>query len=230
MKLRNLTMTVVGVSFLVLGAACSSGDNGHPGITTPWLGSLKGFERIRGEDESGVFRRIAPGKIARFERGIIVPPEITVSAGSDLDAMHPETYEKIKSLFDAALRQELAKQFPVTGASTERSGATHEIHVVLNGVTVTRSTSTTLAVRLDDLRFSFAGATIEADFRDVTSNTRAAAIVLPASAGTVGWNGLGDQLTVFARQAAEQAAVAYKAVNEEADKPAAPAPETAPQK
>mgnify|MGYP003628865157 CR=1 FL=1 len=230
MKIRNLAITAISASFLVLGAGCSSDDAGNPGISTPWLGTLQGFERVGGKDEFGVFRRIAPGRMARFERGILVAPEITVSARSDLDAMHPETYEKIKSLFDAALRQELAKQFPITAAGAGRSGATHEINIVLNRVTVTRSTNNTLAVRLEDLRFSFPGATIEGDFRELTSNARAAAIVLSASAGTVGWNALRDQLSAFARQTAEQAAVAYKAINEEADKPADPAPKESAQK
>ena len=223
MKFKVLRLRAISAFFVALLAACSSGDPGNPGITTPWLGTLKGFERVSGEGEFGVFRSTSPGKTARFERAMIVPPEITVSARSDLDAMHPETYEKIKSAFHAALQNELAKKFPIVETA---SGATHQVHLALNGVTVTRTTNNSFAVRLDDLRFAFSGATIEAEFREVKSNARAAAIVLRASAGTIGWNALSDQLNEFAIQTAEQAAVAYKAINERADKPTEPAPTT----
>jgi hypothetical protein len=218
----------LAISTLLLGlcAACSSGDERNAGFTTPWLGTITGFERVSGEGEFGVFQNSTPGKTARFERGIILRPEIIISAGSDLEAIEPETYENIIALFRDALQAELATKVPTADADAPGRGATHAIQVALTGVTVTRTTNNSVAVRLSDLRFSFEGSTIEAEFRDVNSNAREAVIVVPATAGTIGWNALRNQLTLFARQTAGEAGKAYAAINARADKPADPAPKT----
>ena len=200
-------------------AACSSGDKNAINMATPWLGTLNGFERISGKDEFGVFRRNTPGKTARFERGIVLPSEIVVSARSDLGAVQPETYEKIKALFSDAVQAEMAKKFPTANGSAQSAGASHRIKVALTGLTVTRTSNSPFAARLNDLRFSFENAKTEAEIREVKSNTRQAAIVVPATGKPIGWNTLRDQLVVFARETAAGTAKALSAINTKADQP-----------
>ena len=112
MKLRKIKSLVISASFLVLCAACSSGAKDGVDLTTPWLGPLNGFERVSGKDEFGIFLKNTSGATVRFESVIITPPELIVSAGSDLDAISPDAYEQINALFSEIFRQELAKQIP----------------------------------------------------------------------------------------------------------------------
>jgi hypothetical protein len=200
-------------------AACSSGDKNALNVATPWLGTLNGFKRITGEDEFGVFQRNTPGKTARFERGIVLPSEIVVSARSDLGAVQPETYEKIKALFSDTVQAEMAKKFPTANGSAQSAGASHQIKVALTGLTVTRMSNNAFAARLNDLRFSFENAKIETEIREAKSNTRQAAIVLPATGQPIGWDTLRDQLAVFARETAAETGKALNAINTMADQP-----------
>ena len=121
----------ISASFLAVAAACSSSDKDSVDLTTPWLGPLRGFERVSGEGNFGVFLKKTPGEATGFDRIDVTPPEIIVSAGSDLEAISPESYEKIKALFAEAFRRELAKQVPTATTDTEFSfeGATIEAEI-----------------------------------------------------------------------------------------------------
>lgn len=225
-KFRSLALSA---SILLLTAACSSSDKNTIELTTPWLGPLNGFERVSGEENFGVFVRATPGEVAPFERGIIAPPEIIVSASSDLESISPESYEKIKALFSEVFRAELAKQLPVANTAGERADASHLIHAALTNVTVTRKTNNANAVKIGDLQFSFEGSTVEAEIRDRKTNARLAAFVVPAKAAKTGWDALRAPFTVLASQAAAEAAKSRGAIDTKAAQPA-PGAETKPVK
>lgn len=220
MKSRKFRSLAVSASILLLAAACSSGDKNTVELATPWLGPLNGFERVSGEDDSGVFVKAAPGKTEQFERGIFAPPEIIVSANSDLEAISPESYEKIKALFLEVFRAELAKQLPVANTAGERADASHLVHAALTNVTVTRKDDNPNAVEIGDLQFSFEGSTIEAEIRTRKTNARLAAFVVPAKAVKTGWDGLRAPFTELARRAAAEAAKARGAIDSKAAQPA----------
>jgi hypothetical protein len=230
MKLREIKSLAISASFLVLCAACSFGDKDGVDLATPWLGPLNGFERISGKDEFGIFLKSTSGATARFERGIITPPELIVSAGSDLEAISPDAYEQINALFSEIFRQELAKQIPTTNTGAAPSAppgaASHLIQAAMTNLTITRKTNNPAAVRLNDLQFSFDGSTIEAEIRDRKSNVRRAVILLPATAGKTDWAALRAQFTKFARQAAAEVGKARSAINTRADQPPPPTPKT----
>ncbi|MFT5487280.1 MAG: hypothetical protein ACI9JL_000950 [Paracoccaceae bacterium] len=216
MKLSELRTLAISTSFLVLCAACSSADKDGIDLTTPWLGPLHGFERVGGKEGFGVFLKNTSGATDRFERVVISAPEFIVSAGSDLEAINPAAYEKIKGLFAETFRQELAKQISVANTGAERNSASHLIQVALTNVTVTRKTNSATAATLSDLTFSFEGATVEAEIRVRRSNARRAAIILPANAEKTTWNNLRAQFTDIARRAATEAGKARDAINAKA--------------
>jgi len=113
----------------------------------------------------------------------------------------------------------MAKKFPTANGSAQSAGASHQIKVALTGLTVTRMSNNAFAARLNDLRFSFENAKIETEIREAKSNTRQAAIVLPATGQPIGWDTLRDQLAVFARETAEETGKALNAINTMADQP-----------
>lgn len=228
MKLSEIKPLVISASFLILCAACSSGAKDGTDLATPWLGPLYGFERISGKDEFGVFLKSTSGATARFERGIITPPELIVSAGSDLEAISPDAYEQINGLFSEVFRQELAKLIPTTNTGavpgTPPGAGSHRINAAMTNITITRKTDNLAAGRLSDLQFSFEGSTIEAEIRDRKSNLRRAVIILPATAAKTDWAALRAQFTKFARQAAAEVGKARSAINTRADQPPPPSP------
>ncbi len=224
MKLGKFRILAISASFLAVAAACSSSDKDSVDLTTPWLGPLRGFERVSGEGNFGVFLKKTPGEATGFDRIDVTPPEIIVSAGSDLEAISPESYEKIKALFAEAFRRELAKQVPTATTDTERASASHVMQAALSNITITRKADNPNAATIDDLQFSFEGATIEAEIRIRKTNARSGAIVLPAKADNTGWEALGDPFAALARQAAAEVAKARSAIDTKAAQPP-PAPE-----
>lgn len=223
MRLSELKIAIISASLLILCVACSSGDENGVDLKTPWLGPLQGFDRVSGKDGSGVFVKDTVGATDRFERGILLPPEIIVSARSHLQSITPAAYQNIKAMFAEAFRQELAKQIPIAPAGTELAAASHLIQLALINITVTRKTNSPFAAQLSDLQVSFQGSTIEVDIRARKSNARQAVIILPATAGSFDWNALRVQVTVFARQAAAEIGKAHSAINAKADQPPPPA-------
>lgn len=223
MKLRELKSLAISASFLVLCAACSSGDKDSVDLATPWLGPLHGFERVSGEDDFGVFLKRTSGATVKLERSIVSSPEIIVSTSSDLEAMSPAAYERVRSLLSEVFRQELAKQIPTANSDAERGAASHVIHAALTNITVTRTTNAATAVQVSELQFSFENSTFEAEIRETTSNARRAVVVLPTKAEKTGWNALRAQLSAFARQIAAEIGKARSAINTQADQPPAPA-------
>jgi len=226
MKLREIKSLVISASLLVLCAACSSGAKDGVELTTPWLGPLNGFERVSGKDEFGIFLKSTSGATVRFETAIITPPELIISARSDLEAISPDAYEQINALFSEIFRQELAKQIPTMNTGTPPGAASHRINAAMTNITITRKTDNPAAGQLKDLQFSFEGSTIEAEIRDRKSNSRRAVIILSAKPGKTDWAALRAQFTEFAHQAAAEIGQARSAINTRADQPSAPALET----
>ena len=226
MDFRELKMMAISACFLALGAACSSGDNDGLDLNTPWLGPLYGFERVSGKDDTGVFLKKTTGATDRFERGLIAPPEIVVSAGSDLESISPAIYDNIKALFTEVFRQEMAKQIPIAETGAEREAASHLIQAALINITVTRKTDSPFAVQLGDLQFSFESAKIEAEIRVRKSNARRAAFILPLMAEKTSWNALRPVFTAFARLAATEAGKTRSAIDAKAEQPPPPAVKT----
>ncbi len=226
MKLGKIKSLVISASFLILCAACSSGAKDGVDLTTPWLGPLNGFERVSGKDEFGIFLKNTSGATVRFESVIITPPELIVSAGSDLEAISPDAYEQINALFSEIFRQELAKQIPTMNTGTPPGAASHRINAAMTNITITRKTDNTAAGQLKDLQFSFDGSTIEAEIRDRKSNARQAVIILSTKPGKTDRAALRAQFTEFARLAATEIGQARSAINTRADQPSAPALES----
>lgn len=218
MTLRELKTLAISTSFLILGAACSTSDSNGVDLETPWLGPLRGYERIGGSEDFGSFLRISGGAI-RFERGIAAQPEIVISASSDLDSISPATYEEIKRLFSEIFREEMEKQFPAARAPAASGAPSHLIKTALTNITVTRRTADTRIARLNDLQFSFENSTTETEFRLRKTNMRQAVIILPATADKTNWSGLRARFTEFARATATEAGKVRDAINTRADRP-----------
>lgn len=226
MKIRELRTLAISTSFLLICAACSSSDKDGVELTTPWLGPLHGFERVSGKDDFGVFLKSAPGITTRFDGVVLTPPEFTISSGSDLEAISPAAYGKIKEMFVDVFQQEFTKQFPSAKTGADRNATSHFIHAALTNVTITRKTNNTRAAQLSDLTFSFEGSTLEVEIRVQKSNARQAVVVLAAKAANTTWNNLRAQLGVLASQAAAESDKARGAINARADQPAPPAAKT----
>lgn len=218
MTLREFKTLAISASFLFLSAACSTGGGDAVELETPWLGPLRGYERIAGSEDFGSFLRISGGAI-RFERGTLAPPEIFISANSDLEAISPAIYEEIKRLFSEVFRQEMANQFPAASAGTASDAPSHLIKTALTNVTVTRTTDSTRVPGLRDLQFSFENSTTETEIRLRRTNMRQAVIILPAKAEKTTWSGLRARFTEFARLTAAEAGKVRDAVNTRADRP-----------
>lgn len=216
MTFRNLKTLTISATFLFLCAACSSSEKHGVELTTPWLGPVQGFERVSGQDNVGVFLRSTTGETVRFERAVILPPEIIVSTRSDLESMSPATFAQIKRLFSDIFQQEMAKQFPT---AKDDNAASHLIPAALTNVTVTRKTDAARTALITDLQFSFEDAAIEAEFRVRKTNARQAVFVLPATAGKTDWNNLPALFTKIARAAAAEAGKTRDAINARADRP-----------
>lgn len=218
MTLRDLKKLAISASFLFLGAACSTSDNDGVALETPWLGPLHGYERISGGDDFGSFLKVSGGAI-RFERGTLAPPEVVISASSDLDSISPEIYEEIKRLFTEIFRQEMGTQFPNVRAASASDAPSHRIKTALTNVTVTRSTNNTRVARLADLQFSFENSTTETEIRLQRTNLRQAVIILPVKPEKTNWSGLRSRFTEFARATAVEAGKVRDAINTRADRP-----------
>lgn len=218
MTLRELKILAVSASFLILGAACSTGNSDGVELETPWLGPLHGYERLSGEEGFGSFLKISGGAI-RFERGTLAPPEIVISASSDLDSISPAIYEEVKTLFSGIFRQEMGRLFPNAGAGTTSGAPSHLIKTALINITVTRNTDNTRIARLGDLQFSFENSTTETEIRLRRTNLRQAVIILPTKAEKTKWSGLGARFTEIARATAAEAAKVRSAINTRADRP-----------
>mgnify|MGYP006097630209 CR=1 FL=1 len=217
MNLRELKLQAISASFLILCAACSSVDKDGVVSETPWLGPLHGFERVSGEEGFGLFLMSSSDAPVRFERCIVAAPEIIVSARSDLEAISPTIYRKIKALFAEVLQQELAKRLPTVNTSRVSNSVSHVIHAALTNVTITLKTPNSTAAQLSNLHFSFEESAIEVEIRLRQSNARQAVIVLPTKAEKTGWIPLRKQFRAFARQAAMKASKARSAINAKAD-------------
>ena len=199
-------------------AACSS-DDSVAGRTTSWLGPLASYERAGGTDESGIYvlktGRPVPAERIRLDRA-----EITVSAQSDLDSVAPGIYEQIRARFEDALARELSKQ-PV---NTDPDASMYIVRIALTNLTAKRIGQPDQDSALEDLKFSFEGASLEAELRDRRTNTRHAVAIVPARANPVQSNGLNAVFGTFAERISQSILAARTELTRRASAPPAAAP------
>lgn len=227
MKRPVLKSSIIG-AFLLAGGACSSGDGGID-VATSWLGPLHQYEQIRGTEDFGVYVMKDGGRPAYVERVLVGPAEITISAESDLNAISPATYEKLRNAFTTALAREVARRLP---ASSQATGAKdiYILRTALTNLTVKRKAKKFGQVGLDGLEFTFDRAAVELGLHERRSNARRGVVIEKASGKPAQWSALPDRFQAFAAKAIEKAAEARTAINKKASKPepAAPAPKNPP--
>lgn len=222
MKRPILKSSIIG-ALLLASSACSSGGEDGIDVTTSWLGSLHRYEQISGAGRSGVFLMKNGSRPAHVARIVVEPAEITVSSRSDLNAISPAAYEKLRDVLTAALAREAAKQFPSSGAPADNAD-TYLLRVALTNLTVKRKTRKTGPAGLNDLEFNFDDAAIELGIRERRSNARRGAAIHRLQARNAGWNALVGRFGDFAVQAIAKAAEARDGVNRKAAQPRASAP------
>ncbi|MAI49883.1 MAG: hypothetical protein CMM16_04890 [Rhodospirillaceae bacterium] len=214
---------------MALGAACSSSGSDGVELSTPWLGSLDNLQRVSGQGNFGIFLKKNEGATAHFGSGFILTPEIIVAAGSDLELVTPETYEKIKDLFAELYLQAMAKEIPAANLDVKQIEPSHLVRAVLTNIKIkNKKTINPTAVSPRDLEFSFGQSRIEAEIRLRRTNERQAVFVLPVTAPTIGWKALRLQFSNFALLTAVETGKARDAINTKADRD--PAPTTDPPK
>jgi len=214
---------------LVLCAACGSGDDDGLDVTTSWLGPLRQYERLSGEDQYGVYLRNDATRPARVLRFDIAPAEITVSTGSDLNALSPAAYEELRGALVKALARQIASRFPAPAASAtgtaEKGTDSYVLRAALTNLTIKRVSRKLGPAGLRDLEFSLDDSAIEISLHEQRSNARRAVIVQKVGGGKLRWNALADRFDALALQAAEKTAEARDGIDKKANAPEKPAPQ-----
>lgn len=220
MKRPDLKLSVFGALALLVCASCSSGDDDGISVTTNWLGPLRHFERLSGGEGFGVFLKNDPSIPASVRELRIGPAEITISPNSDLNALEPAPYERLRAGFADALRRHIAGGAPA--GTDQKDGETYVLHAALTNLTVTRKTREFGPVGLENLEFSLEGAAIEISLHQQSTNMRRAVIVQRAAGGKVAGNDLTERFNALAIEAAKTVAEARNGINRKASQPPPP--------
>jgi hypothetical protein len=231
MKHPELRFSVIGILMLFICAACSSGKDDDIGVTTRWLGPLHQYERLSGKDRFGVFLKkdaLPPATVRQLR---IAPVEITISAGSDLNALNPASYEQLRAAFSEPLKEQVARRFPAPTEKELQDGDTYVLRAALANLTVKRKTTQFGSAELKDLEFATEDTAVEISFREMRTNIRRAVIVQKITGGKISWNGLRERIKAVTMEAATKVAEARDGINKKANQPKAPpAKDAAPNK
>jgi hypothetical protein len=227
MKRPQLKLSSICVLVLALCAACGSGENDGLDVTTSWLGPLRQYERLSGEEQYGVYLRNDGTRPARVLRIEIAPAEITISTRSDLNTLSPAAYEQLRTALEKALTRQITTRFPAPAAraagSDQENADSYVLRAALTNLTIKRVSKEFDLVGLRDLEFSFDGSAIEISLHEKRSNARQAVIVQKAAGKKFRWNALDDEFDTLARSAAEKTAEARDGIDKKASAPEKPA-------
>lgn len=228
MKRPEFKLSAISVLVLFLCASCGSGDDDGLDVSTSWLGPLRQYERLSGEEQYGIYLRNDGTRPTRVLRLDIAPAEITVSTESDLNALSPAAYEQMRAALEKALVEQIASRFPGTAATTGTApeGAdSYLLRAALTNLTIKRVSQNPGPAGLRDLEFSFDKSAMEISLHENRSNARRAVIVHKVEGGKLRWNALADRFAAIALQAAEKTAQARDGIDNKAsqiEKPATP--------
>jgi len=226
MKRPEFKLSAICVLVLVLCAACGSGGGDGLDVTTSWLGPLRHYERLSGEEQYGVYLRndgTRPARVLRFD---IARAEITVSTGSDLNALSPAAYEQLRTALEKALTRQIAGRFPGATATTgtaPKGADSYLFRAALTNLTVKRVSKKLGPAGLRDLEFSFDDSAMEISLNENRSNARRAVIVQKVEGGKLRWNEIANRFEALALQAAEKTAEARDGIDKKASQPIRPA-------
>ena len=206
---------------LTLLAACSSRDE-TPVLTTGWLGTLAGFERVSEEVASRVYVRRSDKEMPSIATIYIEQVTISVAPGSNLAIINPDHIAELRQMLTETIRKAVGVKFRI---ATERTRDSHMLRAALTNVIVDRTGGFAEITPQSALRFGFGIAALESVIREPGTNARRVATVgRPSDANGSrktpdSWPDIPKRLTSLADQLADQIAAARDALAATPPKP-----------
>lgn len=217
--LRSVSLgAAVTVAAAILLAGCSS-DADRPVFRSGWLGPLASLESVPGGGTEGVYVHRGKDGNPPLDSVYLASVQVTVAPGSNLAAIDADDARAMREMLEARIRTLLDDRFRLTEG---RRPSGYTLRVALTNVMVRRARDSGLRIDREDLRFGFAGATIESELRDGRANARRAATFARLSGSSADgerWAEIGSHFDAAVARLAEQLGTARTALAAPPPKP-----------